>query len=320
MPHFPRFANDPRISSVRLNSAMMNMTELDEELTKLKRMDVRAPLYYDIKGRQLRITEVIPNDDHLDIRLNHPIDVSTPTPVLFKAGEDVCLLHKLEEDGQRLIFLGGPQFNVKDGESIHIRDDTLVVSGEQFTPIEREKIDKVKAFGCDRWFLSYVESQKDVDEFVKLVGKDAYINLKIENKMGLRYVEKEFVKTRNICLVAARGDLYVEVDRPHEILAAVKLIIEKDPEAIVGSRILLSVVNNPVPSCADFHEMAWLVDIGYKHMMLCDELCLKEELLTRAVNVFDCFRQSYCSDHKLPDPPLKKSGKKGFTWLDWIKS
>lgn len=286
----------------------MNMAELDVELEKISRMDIETPLYYDIKGRQLRITEVISNPNYLDIRINHPIEVSIPTPVLFKAGEDVALCIRIEEDGRRLIFMGGPKYNVKDGESLHIRDDSLIVHGEQFTPIELEKIHKVKAAGFKHWFLSYVESQTDVDEFVKLVGDDSIVNLKIENKRGLDYVRNDFVKKPNINLVAARGDLYVEVDKPHAILEAVRLIVDKDPDAIVGSRILLSVIHNPVPSCADFHELAWLTDIGYRNFMLCDELCLKDELLSRAVNVFDCFRNAY----ETPKPVKAVSGLKAL--------
>jgi hypothetical protein len=85
----------------------------------------------------------------------------------------------------------------------------------------------------------------------------------------------------------------VELEHPHEILGAMKVLIEKDPEACVGSRMLLSVVNDPVPSCADWHELAWLYDIGYRRMMLCDELCLKDDLLSTAVNAFQAFRLSY---------------------------
>jgi len=198
---------------------------------------------------------------------------------------------------------------VKEGESLHIRDENLVVSGPQFVPVELEKIEKVKAAGFTNWFLSYVENQRDVDEFRELVGDDAVVNLKIENKAGLQYVANTFKKTDNTNLVAARGDLYVEVDRPHEILAAVKMIIDKDPDAVVGSRILLSVITDPVPSCADFHELAWLADIGYKNMMLCDELCLKEDLLARAVNVFESFRQSY-ETKKVDTDPLNGLGKR----------
>ena len=107
-------------------------------------------------------------------------------------------------------------------------------------------------------------------------------------------IVKEFRKEEGLSLMAARGDLYVEIDKPHEILNALKLIIKKDHEACAGSRMLLSVIHDPVPSCSDLSELAWMYDIGYRKMMLCDELCLKEELLARAVNVFDSFRKSYC--------------------------
>jgi len=309
-PHFEQFAYDDRIASIRLNSAMMNMVELDTELKKIGRMNLDTPLYYDIKGRQLRVTEAIPYNDHLEVRINHPIQVHTPTPVLFKAGADVSLLEEVSDGGYHLKFRGGPEFMVKDGESLHIRDASLLVSGPQFVPIELEKIEKVKAAGFKNWFLSYVENQRDVDEFIELVGDDAIINLKIENKEGLRYVANEFKKKPNLNLVAARGDLYVEVDVPHEILAAVKMIIDKDPDAIVGSRILLSVITDAVPSCADFHELAWLTDIGYKNMMLCDELCLKGDLLNRAVNVFQSFKESYDNKKVIVSDPLLGLGKR----------
>jgi pyruvate kinase len=272
---------------------MMSTTELDEELDKISHMNIEMPLYYDIKGRQLRVTEWIKNDNYLDIRLNHAIQVDTPTPVLFKAGADVALLHEVLEDGKRLKFLGGPKFLVKPGESLHIRDSSLQVFGEQFTPIELEKIQKVRAAGFTHWFLSYVQSQQDVDEFRKLVGDDAEVALKIEDKKGLEYVRNHFVKTPNTRLVLARGDMYVELDRPHEILAATKLLVDRDPETVCGSRLLLSTIQDAVPSCADWNELAWLTDIGYKNFMLCDELCLKEELLSRAVNAFQAFREDY---------------------------
>lgn len=173
-----------------------------------------------------------------------------------------------------------------------------------------------------------------MDEFISLVGDDATVNLKIEDKKGLEYVRHTFKKTRNINLVAARGDMYVELDKPHEILEAVRLIVDKDPDAICGSRVLLSVITDPVPSCADFHELAWLVDIGYKNIMLCDELCLKGDLLNRAVNVFDAFKQTYnpriqprvvipeidpipVRNRVLAEDHFKK--KKGFSFSDWIK-
>ncbi|MEK7560286.1 MAG: pyruvate kinase [Patescibacteria group bacterium] len=327
-PHFIKFANDKRISGIRLNSAMISNPELEKELKEIKNLNLETPLYFDAKGRQPRITWVdYNNKNNLDLKLNHPISVKTPVRVLFKAGADSAILEKLEEGGQRLIFRAGPAYMVSPGESIHVLHPSFCIDGPLFTDIEKEKIEKVRTHGFARYFLSYVECQNDIDEFQELIGKNVIIMLKIENQRGLDFVANYFKKTENLILVAARGDLYIELSWPHHILKALKFIIEKDSEACVGSRILLSVVNDlknhnaqeaikllrsislngqdtekliekallsvinrDIPSCADFCELAWLYDIGYRNMMLCDELCLKEDLLDTAVSAFDAFR------------------------------
>ncbi len=294
-PHFQRFSQDGRLNGgIRLNSAMIELADLDKELRLIEEAAPTIPLYFDIKGRQMRTAWVdTDNDRFLDMRLNHPIKVKTPVPVLFKAGEDSALLVDVTEDGHRLIFEGGPEFNVRVGESIHIRHPSLEVCGPLFTDAEKDKIAKVRAAGITRWFLSYVEEARDLDEFRELIGRDTEVRLKIESQRGLEYVRSDWKKQDGVSLVNARGDLYVELERPHEILAATKLIIEKDPEAVVGSRILLSTFHDPVPSCADFSELAWLHDIGYRRVLLCDEMCLKEDSLAAAVGAFQAFRESY---------------------------
>jgi Pyruvate kinase, barrel domain len=291
-PHFDRFAHDSRISGIRLNSAMMSNPELDKELELVKQLHGKSnPLFFDVKGRQLRVTEVIPNKHYLDMRLNHPIECKNDVVVLFKAGADYAVLDHLEENGQRLIFKGGPHYKVKEGESLHIRDSSLKVNGDQFTEQELVKIEKVKAAGFTKYFLSYVECQKDVDEFRELVGREAEVWLKIENLPGMYYAVNQFEKEDNLVLVAARGDLFVELNKPHDMIKALRALIAADKEACVGSRILLSCIESPVPSCADLCEIAWLHEIGYRRMMLCDELCLKENLLASAVSVFDATKR-----------------------------
>lgn len=289
-PHFRQFATDPRIGGVRLNTAMASIDELQHELLEAAHMG-GMPLWVDVKGRQLRVVESRPYPDRLELILNHPIKVKTPVEVIFKAGEDWAPLKEVTDHGYHLIFDGGPSFMVKAGESLHIRHPSLEVGGAQFVDAELDKIAASKKAGIKRFFLSYVQNQKDVDEFRNLVGKDAEVILKIEDAKGLRYVAEEFRKTPGTSLMAARGDLYVEIDKPHKIINALKMIIASDPEASVGSRILLSVCQGPVPSCADFLELAWLADIGYQRMMLCDEICLKEHLLGAAVDAFDHFRK-----------------------------
>jgi len=290
-PHFKRFTKDDRISGIRLNSAMIKVDELNNELVEAKKVESIVPLYFDIKGRQLRVTDVYDNKDHLELTLNHPIKVQTPTPVLFKAGEDSALLKEVKEE-RNLIFEGGPDYMVYPGESLHIRHPSLEVYGPLFVNFEIDKIQKAKQAGFDKFFLSYVQSQKDIYEFREHVG-DSLIIAKIEDKKGLEYVANEYSPDLNLNLMVARGDLYVEVDKPHEILDAMRLIINKEPEAYVGSRLLLSLVDKQVPKCADLSDLSWLYDLGYRKMMLCDELCLRESLLESAVNVFEAFRESY---------------------------
>lgn len=294
-PHFSRFASDQRLAGLRLNSAMMAASEIDIDFID-KRKAATVPLWFDIKGMQLRIREVVCDHtcDHLEFIVNRPVRCKTPCTVYFKAGEDYARLLEIR-DGKHFIFEKGPQYIVKEGESIHIKDPQLDVGGELLLDYEMEKIAKVQALGFNSWYLSYVFSQKHVDEFREVIGPDAQLILKIENKAGLEYASR-FKATPNTHLMAARGDLFIEVDWPHQIMEACKLVIERDPEAFAGSRMLLSVVNQPVPSCADLCELAWLYDIGYRNFLLCDELCLKEPLLARAVNVFDAFRKSYCKD------------------------
>lgn len=291
--HFRRFAHDNRISGIRFNTAMIPMDELDKELKHLVEANTKTPVYYDVKSRQLRITGIETKEGNLELTLNHPIEVNTPCEVLFKAGADVALLDHISGGGQVLTFRGGPQYRLVPGESLHIRDKSFrniredERGGSVFTWVEREKVQKAKAAGINKFFLSYVEKQSDVNQLQEIVGKDAEIWLKIESIPGMDFVNNHFKKQDNLVLVAARGDLFVELDQPHHVLDALRVIVKKDPEACVGSRLLLSVITSPVPSCADLVELAWLYDIGYRRMMLCDELCLKENMLASAVAVFD---------------------------------
>lgn len=297
-PHFRRFSQDHRLDGgIRLNSAMMSATDLDAELDIVHKHPSAVPLYFDIKGRQMRVTDVdLDNDRFLDMTINHPIEVETPVPVLFKAGADSALLVEVTDGGRRLIFEGGPQFMVRPGESLHIRHPSLRVRGSLFTDEEKKKIEKVRAAGIDRWFLSYVEEERDLDEFRELIGVGE-VRLKIESPKGLSFAAR-WKRRNGYNLVLARGDLYVELERPHEILEATKMLIAKDPGAIVGSRILLSTFHEPVPSCADFSELAWLYDIGYRRFLLCDEMCLKEDALSTAVDALDTFRECYSTTRR----------------------
>jgi len=292
-PHFKDFCYHRSIAGIRLNSAMIHSADLDKELAVLEGLKPTVPLYYDVKGRQLRVRETIVKPDHMELIINHPIEVETPTLVFFKAGADRALLDRIEGDGKHLIFRGGPKFMVKEGESLHLRHESLKVLGDPILDYEIEKIKKVVDFGIKKFYLSYVEDNEEIVELRKLIGPNAELILKIESQKGMDFINHKYVKANNTRPMAARGDLYIELDKPHQILGAMRQIIKADANSFVGSRLLLSCIKEPVPECDDFSDLAWLFDIGYRNFLLCDELCLKGDLLNRAVNVFDSFRKVY---------------------------
>jgi hypothetical protein len=294
--HFPRFARDPRLQGIRLNSAMMKASEIDDNFVR-RAGNAKVPMWFDIKGMQLRIREVILKDDHYEFILNRPIQTKLPCPVWFKAGEDAGLCTEIKNGTHFVLAPGaqhGPQHEITVGESIHIKQPHEV-GGPVFLDYEKEKIERIKSLGFSRWCLSYVYEQRHIDEFRELIGKKPHVYLKIENMEGLSYVAADYKPMENTNLFTARGDLWVEVSKPHDILKASRMIIEKDPDALVGSRMLLSLCKEPTVSCADLFELAGLYDMGYRTFLLCDELCLKEDWLATAVAVFDAFRKDYCA-------------------------
>lgn len=123
----------------------------------------------------------------------------------------------------------------------------------------------------------------------KVIGQYRITEKIAEGGFGTTY-KGEHIRLKAPVCIKHCPQISPEMD---EILAATKLVIEKDPEATVGSRILLSTFHDPVPSCADFSELAWLHDIGYRRVLLCDEMCLKEGPLATAVGAFEAFRESY---------------------------
>lgn len=300
--HFDRFASDRRIQAMRLNPAMIDPERLEKELSLMKGRNITTPLFFDVKGRQLRVETVQPSRSRMKLTLNHAIKVDTPTTVLFKAGNDRALLETLEDDGKTLVFASGadhgPSYAVKSGESLHIRDPSLtVIDDPLFTDIEKEKIEIAKSHGFKRWFLSYVEKKTDAEQLRELVGEDAEVWLKIESEKGLRFVKEDFVKDDNTRLVAACGDLYVEMEKPHQILPALLDILKADPDACAASRMMLSITQNvrrfglTTPDLADFAHLAWLQLVGYRTFMLCDEICLADDLLGPAVGAFNAWRK-----------------------------
>jgi len=297
-PHFEQFAADKRIDGIRFNSAGITIPELANELAILRATEMSVPLWFDVKGRQPRVVSVNNGPtDFLDITLNHPIevDVAAEPRVIFKAGDDFGIIRELTDGGQRLLFKVSPNYIVYPGSSLYINHPSFNILGQPFTEDEKEKIRMVIAAGLRQFYISFVWGEEDADELREIASTEIEIRLKIEDKKGLDFVANRFHKRPGESLVLARGDMYHALDHPMDILKAHRLLIEKDPEACAGSRMLLSVIYEDDPACTDLTELAWFQDIGYRNLLLCDSLCTKGWALERAVNLIEEFNARYAA-------------------------
>ena len=271
-------AQHPIVRGLRLNTVMPLRESPREVLERLSRYG--QPLWVDLKGRQLRVVgAAIP--PYTEVKLSHPIKVQTPVDAYFSDGDERVRVAAV--DGDRLILADGPRRLIGPGESLNIPHPSLEIGGT-LTDTDCAYLSAMKDLGMKQVMLSYVETPADVQE-VRDILPDAEMMLKIETQRGLSFARQHGAEYGR--LVAARGDLYVEVLRPHKIISALKAIIKADPQAVVASRILDSMAFQPVPVSADIGDVAFLLEIGYRTFLLGDVICLKRETVLESLNLLE---------------------------------
>jgi len=287
-------ASHPIVSGFRLNTVMPLRESHRDVLERLCRIFSarggvpaaedgglsNVPVWVDLKGRQLRVVgAAIP--PYTEVKLSHRIKVETPVDAFFSDGNERVKVAAV--DGDRLILADGPRRLIGPGESVNIIHSSLKIEGT-LTDTDKTYLAAMKELGMTKVMLSYVESPEDVDE-VKTLLPNADVVLKIETQRGLDFAKKHGSKHGR--LMAARGDLYVEVLRPHKVAGAVKAIINADKDAIVASRVLDSLAYQPVPVSADIGDVAFLLEIGYRTFMLGDQVCLRRDTVLEALNLLE---------------------------------
>ncbi len=271
-------ARHPLVCGFRLNTVMPLRDGPAEALERLRAFG--QPLWVDLKGRQLRVVgAAIP--PYTEIRLSHPIRVETPVDAFFSDGNEHARVAAV--DGDRLILADGPRRLIGPGESVNIVHPSLQIDGT-LTETDRAYLAAMREAGLKRVMISYVESPADVEE-VRGLLPGAEVMLKIESRRGLEYTRK--YGSSHGRLVAARGDLYVEVLRPHRVIGALRDIVAADPEAVVASRIFDSLGHIPVPVSADIGDAAFLLSLGYRTFMLGDVLCFQRDTVLEALNLLE---------------------------------
>ncbi len=277
-PFLEEVARHPLVCGLRLNTVMPLKEEPKEALERLGALG--QPLWVDLKGRQLRVVgAAIP--PYTEVRLSHPIQVKTPVDAFFSDGMESARVAAV--DGDRLILEDGPRRLIGPGESVNIVHPTLRIAGT-LTETDRAYLAAMRELGLTRVMLSYVESPADVDE-VRALLPGAEIVLKIESERGLTFARRH--KAAHGRLMAARGDLYIEVLRPHRIVSALRDIIAADPDAIVASRLCDSLAYQPVPESADIGDVAFLIGLGYRTFMFGDKVCFRRDSIIEALNLLE---------------------------------
>jgi len=275
-PHLAEVVRHPLVSGLRLNTVMPLSEPVVEVLSRLQRLG--KPLWVDLKGRQLRVVgAAIPPYTYL--QLSHPIEVRTPVDAFLADGREHVRIAAV--DGNRVILENGPHRLVGPGESLNIVHPSLRVEGT-LTECDRQYLAAMRQLGLRRIMLSYVESPADVDELRGLLP-DAEVLCKIESRRGLAFARRH--RSSHGHLVAARGDLYVEVGRPHRIVSALKQVIDADHDALLASRLFDSLAHHPVPSSADISDAALAYTLGYRTFVLGDAICFDRDQVTAALNL-----------------------------------
>jgi len=277
------------VSGIRLNTVMPLKDSKKDNLKRLQDLAGYKDLWIDLKCRQLRVkTYGIP--PFTEVELSHTISVDTPTTAYFPGGKEGKIpVTVLAVEGNKLIMQDGPRRVVGPGESVNIPDSSLKIEG-YFTENDLQYISAAQEVGLHRYMLSFVEKKEDITSLLEL-DKNAKIIAKIESQKGLEYVANQWNNESR--LMAARGDLYMEVKKPHEILDAVEKIVKKDITAIAASRILDSFAESLEPCCNDISDIDNLLRMGYRTFMLGDEVCLRRESVISALNLLSAVCERY---------------------------
>ena len=277
-------ASHPLVCGLRLNTVMPLRGGPSEALERLQAFG--QPLWVDLKGRQLRVVgAAIP--PYTEVHLSHRVRVDTPVDAFFSDGNERVRVAAV--DGERLILVDGPRRLVGPGESVNIVHPSLEIEGT-LTETDRAYLVAMAEMGLKRVMLSYVERSSDAEEVQRLLP-GAEVMLKIETQRGLDYARQYGASQGR--LVAGRGDLYVEVLRPHRVVRALQEIVAADPEAVVASRLLDSLAYSAVPASADISDVAFLLSLGYRTFMLGDAVCLQRDAVLEALNLLEAIANEF---------------------------
>lgn len=278
----------PSVHGVRYNVGARSPFSPLETLQRLIELTEAAGklFWVDIKGRQLRILQwAVPT--YGDIVLNHELEVETPARIFFRGNEWSEIV---EVRGNRVYVDPQPPSAVGAGQAVNVHGKNLRIKG-YLTPEDEEFLDACNELGIERVMLSFVEEESDIAA-VRERLPEARCVLKIESPRGLQFIRDASAETLANCqLMAARDDLMINIgDNKAAMLPALKLLIEKDPDAILASRIFQGIEQKGgAVTMGDISDLRLMETFGYRHFMLSDGLC--QRFFKEAMAAWDAYRE-----------------------------
>ncbi len=288
--HKRLIAEHSDVSALRFNTIMPIAEDKVAVLRDLKAVCGHKPLWIDLKGRQLRITQFayLP---YAFVELSRKIRREPPFDIYFK---DCKARVTRVVGGDKLILDDRPERVVGRGEPVNIND--AGVEG-YLTNDDVEWIEAAKKLGLHDYMLSFCESHADIAQ-VREIDPEARIVAKIESLRGVEFARSGEYRVKCVwpTLMAARDDLFINygcAGRPFEIIQGLKEIVQKDPAAICASRILTSFESGKKISMGDISDLALMCSLGYRNFMLSDGVCFKLDAFEHAIEAWSYFERDW---------------------------
>ena len=183
-------------------------------------------------------------------------DVKAGDQVFLNDG-NLCVVVK-KVSGPRVTAVVKAGGTLSDHKGVNLPDTPLTTS--VLTPKDRKDLKFGLAEGIDFVALSFVGSEKDIQQLRRLIrsaGGDAEIVAKIERKQAVRNLDK-IVEAADGVMVA-RGDLGVEIPFADVPVVQQKILREcakKYKPVIVATQMLESMITNPRPTRAEVSDVA----------------------------------------------------------------
>ena len=223
-----------------------------------------------------------------------PLRTAAPAGMPFIPFDKHEILDGLEE-GDRLVLADGTlQFLVREkrpGGFVIAADNSGIVTSRKGLALpgksiklpaltDKDKVDLAEGLrlGVDAVALSYVQTPEDIVEarsLIKAAGRNIPICAKLERQNAVDRLD-EILAVVDIVMVA-RGDLGIECPLPNLPTMQKRIITacnKANKPVIVATQMLLSMVNNPVPTRAETTDVANAVLDGADCVMLSEETAM----------------------------------------------